>query len=66
MAIPAAKPNDERDCILTERALAVRWKMSVRSLQRWRAMGTGPAWMRINGCVRYRLEDVLASSGAAA
>lgn len=60
MAIPAAKPNDEPDCILTERALAVRWKMSVRSLQRWRAMGTGPAWMRINGCVRYRLEDVLA------
>ena len=59
MAIPAAKPNDEPDCILTERALAVRWKMSVRSLQRWRSSGTGPAWMRIGGCIRYRLEDIL-------
>ena len=47
------------DALLTERALAIRWKMSVRSLQRWRSSGTGPAWMRIGGCIRYRLEDIL-------
>lgn len=58
MAIPAAHLNDEP--LLTERALALRWTMSVRSLQRWRATGAGPVWMRIGGCVRYRLEDVLA------
>lgn len=59
MANPA-KPVHEAGALLTERALAVRWKMSVRSLQRWRSSGTGPAWMRIGGCVRYRLEDILA------
>lgn len=60
MAIPAARQIHEPDPLLTERGLAARWHMSVRSLQRWRSNGTGPAWMRIGGCVRYRLEDVLA------
>ena len=60
MAIPAAKPVHEPDALLTERALASRWKMSVRSLQRWRSSGTGPVWMRIGGCIRYRFEDILA------
>ena len=32
----------------------------LRSLQRWRSSGTGPVWMRIGGCIRYRFEDILA------
>ena len=40
--------------------LARRWRISPRTLERWRCAGTGPAWLRLNGRVLYRLEDVLA------
>ena len=48
--------------MLTTRELAERWRCSTRSLERWRAEGTGPAWVKLgaeNGPVRYRLVDVL-------
>jgi hypothetical protein len=45
---------------LTERELALRWRVSPRTLERWRISRTGPAWLRLNGRVRYRLADVLA------
>ena len=38
--------------------LALRLRVSLRTLERWRAAGTGPAWMKLNGRIRYRLEDV--------
>ena len=37
-----------------------RWRVSPRTLERWRCAGTGPAWLQLNGRVLYRLEDVLA------
>ena len=43
---------------LTQDELAARWRISERTLDRWRALGTGPAWLKLNGRVRYRLEDV--------
>jgi hypothetical protein len=46
--------------LITERELAERWHKSTRSLQRYRADGTGPTWLRIGGNVLYRLSDVLA------
>ena len=48
------------DTHLTELELARRWKVSRRSLQRWRAEGSGPAFLRLNGRVIYALEDVIA------
>ena len=45
---------------LTTRELAARWRLSLRTLERWRAEGYGPAWLTIGGSIRYRLEDVLA------
>ncbi len=45
---------------LTQRELAQRWKISGRTLERWRADVYGPAWILIGGSIRYRLEDVLA------
>ena len=44
--------------ILSERSLAARYDRTVRTLQRWRARGYGPACMRIGGSIFYRLEDV--------
>jgi len=43
---------------LTTRSLAERWDISMRSLERWRSEGYGPAWIVIGGSVRYRLCDV--------
>ena len=46
--------------IVRERDLAERWQKSVRTLQRWRAKGYGPAHMLIGGSVYYRIDDILA------
>jgi hypothetical protein len=38
--------------------LARRWKLSPRTLERWRWLGTGPTYIKVGGRVLYRLEDV--------
>lgn len=53
---PVWKAHD----LLTEVDLAMHWQKSVRTLQRWRAEGYGPAWIAIGGTIRYRWGDVLA------
>lgn len=32
--------------------------ISVRTLERWRSNGEGPAYIRVGRCVRYRASDV--------
>lgn len=44
---------------LRERELAARWQTSQRTIQRWRAEGSGPAFILIGGTIRYRIADVL-------
>ena len=46
--------------LLAPRELAVRWRMSVRTLDRWRAEGYGPAWLTLGGRILYRRGDVAA------
>ena len=43
---------------LTQMALADRWNISPRTLERWRWVGRGPQYLKVGGQVRYRLEDV--------
>lgn len=38
--------------------LARRWKLSPRTLERWRWLGQGPQHVKVGGRVIYRLEDV--------
>lgn len=38
--------------------LAERWKLSPRTLERWRWTGDGPTYLKIGGRVVYRLEDI--------
>lgn len=45
---------------LTERDLAEHWRVSNRTLQRWRAEGRGPEWMRIGSRILYSRTTVLA------
>ncbi|WP_347312027.1 hypothetical protein [Defluviimonas sp. SAOS-178_SWC] len=40
--------------------LAKRWNRSVRTLQRWRVSGYGPAHLVIGAGIHYRVNDVLA------
>ncbi len=43
---------------LNQRALAERWDISETSLERWRSDGIGPVFLKLQGRVLYRLEDV--------
>jgi predicted site-specific integrase-resolvase len=38
--------------------LSRRWRLSPRTLERWRFQGTGPQYLKVGGRVIYRLEDV--------
>jgi hypothetical protein len=59
-----AAPPSNLDLVLTSHLMqaevAERWRVSPRTLERWRCAGTGPAWLQLNGRVLYRLEDVVA------
>jgi hypothetical protein len=43
---------------MTEAELAARWRHSLRSLQRWRTDGTGPAHLRLGRRIVYRVADI--------
>jgi hypothetical protein len=43
---------------LTQIELAQRWRISPRTLERWRWLGQGPRYLKIGGRVVYRLEDI--------
>lgn len=38
--------------------LSRRWRLSPRTLERWRFQGTGPRYLKVGGRVVYRLEDI--------
>jgi hypothetical protein len=38
--------------------LSRRWRLSPRTLERWRFKGTGPHYLKVGGRVVYRLVDV--------
>lgn len=44
--------------------LSRRWRLSHRTLERWRWLRLGPAYCKVGGRVVYRLEDVLAYEAA--
>ncbi len=60
-ASPATEPNrhpNEAERHLTQLDLARRWRLSTRTLERWRWLRYGPAYLRLGRVVVYRLEDV--------
>jgi len=50
-----AQPNPQ---YLTQQELALRWRISHRTLERWRWLKTGPYFTKLGGKVRYSLADV--------
>jgi hypothetical protein len=53
-----ARSHIESLCHLTQLDLARRWRISPRTLERWRWLQQGPAYLRLGGVIAYRLEDV--------
>lgn len=53
-AAPAASPKTR----LAQQELAERWGISPKTLERWRVLGIGPVFMKLQGRVVYRLEDI--------
>ena len=47
-----------REICLNQVELAARWKVSPRTLERWRYVGDGPSFIKLGGRVIYRIEDV--------
>ena len=54
----------ERTRHLNQIDLSRRWTISPRTLERWRWLNEGPAYLKIGGRVAYRLEDVEAYEAA--
>ena len=44
--------------LLTQQQLADELQVSVRTLERWRQEGTGPAFIRVGRALRYRRADI--------
>ncbi len=44
--------------VMTERQLALKWNVSLKTLQRWRQAGEGPSWHKLFRYVRYHEKDV--------
>jgi hypothetical protein len=43
---------------LNQVELSRRWRLSPRTLERWRWEGVGPQYLKIRGRVVYRLDDI--------
>ncbi|SFB02971.1 hypothetical protein SAMN04515620_11369 [Collimonas sp. OK607] len=43
---------------LNQRQLADRWDVSEATLERWRSEGIGPVFLKLQGRVLYRIEDI--------
>ena len=50
--------------MLSPARLSERWDIPVVTLAGWRYRGKGPAFLRLNGTLRYRLADVEAYEAA--
>jgi predicted site-specific integrase-resolvase len=51
-------PIDTPPTFLHTVEVADRWKISPRTLERWRWLGIGPAYVRVGGRVIYRLDVI--------
>jgi len=57
--------NDERSAMLpepafTETELALRWNISIKTLQRWRSEERGPPYIKLSKAVRYPVDEIIA------
>ncbi len=58
-------PEVDRSPLVPERVVAQRYDRTMRTIQRWRAEGYGPPFIRIGGSVFYREADIIAFENSA-
>ena len=46
------------EALLNQWDVAERWRMSPRTLERWRWEGKGPRYLKLGNRIGYRIEDV--------
>ena len=51
-------------CHLNQTDLARRWRISPRTLERWRWLKQGPVYLKLGGRVAYRTQDIEAFEAA--
>ena len=57
-AVSARDEHRSRVSHLNQIELARRWRISHRTLERWRWLRQGPRYLKMGGRVVYRMEDV--------
>lgn len=55
----SSSPVLKRAKLLTTEAVAEMLSVPVGTLRYWRSAGLGPAWIKLEGSIRYALEDIL-------
>jgi hypothetical protein len=63
-AAEPTKPAPDALRHLTQADLARRWRISPRTLERWRWLRQGPPYLKLGAVVAYRLEDIEAFESA--
>jgi hypothetical protein len=43
---------------LNQQELAIRWRISPRTLERWRYLKTGPTFYRLGAKIGYSIDDI--------
>lgn len=57
-AVLTIDPRPPSRAHLTQAELADRWRLSGRTLEKWRQTGRGPRHLRVGGRVLYPAEEV--------
>ncbi len=47
-----------KPAVLPEKEVARVLGVSVQALRKWRANGVGPAWCKMEGCIRYPVQGL--------
>ncbi len=55
---PERKETEMKAVHMNQMELAARWRISPRTLERWRWIGDGPRFVKLGGRVVYRLCDI--------
>ena len=50
--------SDDVSQMLTEKQVSHRLNVSQAALRKWRWEGSGPGYLRLGKCIRYRKEDL--------
>jgi hypothetical protein len=56
--VSLARSPNEHVCHLNQLDLARRWRISPRTLERWRWLRQGPSYLKLGGVVVYRAADI--------